>query len=198
MGSPSNLYEGRWRWWYSAIADYMLAHPGAKLQEIAAYCGGKNVNTISMIMNTDMFKAYYEDRKAEYEVGATFEIRQKLNRTMNKSLDVLLEQLETKGATIPMNQTLAIVDRATTALGLNAKEAGVNVNVTQNNNKTQNVTISGVSLEQIQEAREAMRRVQEASRLEPMQTKMVPPPAPDGPQLDGEFDDLLVPAQRRD
>src|SRR5678815_4847907 len=35
----SNPYEGRWRWWYSAISDWMLRNPGGTMADCAAELG---------------------------------------------------------------------------------------------------------------------------------------------------------------
>lgn len=183
-------YEGRWRWWYEAIADRMLANPHATIREIAASLG-KHENTISAIYRTDMFKAYYEERKAEWRERHDTALLGKINRVAEASLDLMLEHLETKRTSVPIGALTTIANSALDRLGYGPKpEPSVQV--------TTNVVQAApqVTSELLLEARAAMRAV-EAQRAA---TPSLPPP-PSGERseqhqssvTEAEFEDLEPP-----
>lgn len=61
-----NPYEGRWRWWYAAIADWMLENPGGSMID-CAHAIGRGVGTVQQISASNTFKDYYAARRAEWE-----------------------------------------------------------------------------------------------------------------------------------
>lgn len=194
MTSPSNPYASRWRWWYGSIADFMLANPGCTDAQIAAAMK-KYPSTINCIRNTDLFKSFFAERQKQFREGHDAAITNKFYRATEASLDILLDQLEKKGDKIPFETNLRILDRVSRPLGYGGDSPAVQVNM-NSVDQSKHVTISGVSVDQIEEARAAMRRQQELRSLEPMEQKLLAPAPPENELLD-EVDLVPLPAERR-
>lgn len=149
----NNPFEGKWRWWYSAIADQMLAHPEWNYKEIALALD-KNYTTVGMIASTDMFRAYFDARKMEMQEHQDRGLAAKLNKVASLGLDLIADRLDKKRDAVPISQLVALTESALDRLGYapqSAPAASVQVNVSQNN---QTVAVSPAALN---EAREALR-----------------------------------------
>lgn len=167
--SPSNPYASRWRWWYAAISDAMIANPGATNTDIALSLG-KAANTISMIANTDLFRDYHAQRRQEFQKSHDFILSSKLGRVAEKGLDLLLEVMETKRTSVPLAQLVAITNSSLENLGYGPKapaQAPVQVNVHQQ----VAVPISAGALE---EARDALRRAEAKQLQAPPEFEVLP------------------------
>lgn len=154
------------RWWYEALADFMLANPSARQNDIAVHFK-RSASTISVILNTDAFKAYYRQRRAEYQGDLTGTINTKLMNVVDLSLDVMLEKLEKKRDTLPLDQIQRVNDSALKALGYG--QSGPAVVVQQNNNVHNTTTIPvSVGLADLEAARTALRNAQQTVDAPPM------------------------------
>lgn len=164
--APSNVYRNRWRWWYSAIADLMIAHPDWKMTDIAKELK-KGVNTISMIANTDLFRAHLAQRKQQWQEIHDQALREKLTKVANASLDALVTSIEKKKDLVPIQALQSISEGALDRLGFSPKP-GPQVLV-QNNIQNNNV-LPSASLGALEEARAAMRQVEQLRASQPMKT----------------------------
>jgi hypothetical protein len=145
------------RWWYESLADYMIANPSASQNDIAAYFQ-RNPATISTVINTDAFKAYFRQRRAQHAEGLDTAVRAKLFSLANASLDHMLAALEKKRDSVPLETLQRTSDMALKNLGYGVgTSSGVTVNVDQKGPQTVNVA---VSLDDLTRAREALRRNQ--------------------------------------
>ena len=158
----SNPYNTRWRWWYSAIADWMIRNPGGTLQDCAKELG-RAYGTIRMIHNTDMFQTYLDERKKEWRHAHDFSLVHKLTKVAESGLDQILETMAKKGDQIPMKMLNELTTGALDRLGYAPAAAtpSVQVNVNQDQRKQVMVAAPPALLE---EAREAMRIAQEKQR----------------------------------
>lgn len=144
------------RWWYESLADYMISNPSATQAEIAAHLG-RAESTISLVINTDSFKAYFRQRRNVHAEQLDATVRQKLFKVADSSLDHLLTVLDKKRDNIPIEMLQRTADSALKNLGYGvAAPATTNVNV---NTNPQTVNVA-VSLEDLEAAREALRRNQ--------------------------------------
>lgn len=159
-GLSSNPYQGRWRGWYSAIADWQLANPGRPMAECAKSIG-KHPNTIAMIVATDMYRDYFARRREEWTREHDFALINKTTRVAEKSLDLMLDKMEKQGDKIPMNIVTEVATSALDRLGYAPKTTpSVEVNVnSQDNRKVVMIPISAGALE---EARDAIRAAEQA------------------------------------
>lgn len=153
-----------WRWWYASIADWMLANPNLTLAECAVYFG-KNPNTISRIVNSDIYKAYFAQRRKEFESEHAAKITRRLGDVVLKSIDVIEEKLEKKRDSVPLDVLSDLMGSSLEALGF-GKPAAPAVQLNQYNDHSQTVTLpTTVTPMALEEARAAIRRV-EARQIE--------------------------------
>lgn len=160
--SPTKL-----RWWYPAIADWMLRNPGGDMVQCATDLG-RNVQCIRMIVNSDMYKDYYAQRRQEWQQNHDFAILSRVNRVAEKSLDLLLDKMEKKGDQVPMNVTKDIAFSALDRLGY-APQTGPQVAVNVGEQKNVFVAVTPDALEEARTAlrlAERGRGVESAKRLE--------------------------------
>lgn len=144
------------RWWHEALADYLTANPTATNKECADYLGnGRSEGTISLIRNTDTFKALLGARRQELRDTMDAAITSKLTGIAYTAFDAILNRLEKKRDTLPMNELTNVVDTISKFTGA-GKQGGVTVNV---NNQPQVVNVP-VSVSELQEAQAALRRHQ--------------------------------------
>lgn len=157
-GSPAN---GRWAWWYSAIADAMIRHPDKTIKEIAVMLN-KHPNYLSMVINSDLFKEYLAQRKEAWRVEHDHMLRAKLTDVASEGLDIVLDQLRTKRSQIPLNAALNVTQSALDRLGYAPDATPVVVVNNLQDNRQQTVSVSGLSALDLEEARSALRRVEQA------------------------------------
>jgi len=154
--------------WYEALADYMIVHPTATQDEMARHFG-RAVATISTVVNTDAFKMYFNKRRTQHADSLDATVRQKLFKLADASLDHMLSALEKKRDTVPLETLQRTSDMALKNLGYGVTPpSGVNVNV-----NTQPATVNvAVSVEDLEKAREALRRNQMAPAIEAEYTEI--------------------------
>lgn len=184
---PQNSFQGRWRSWYSHIADWQLENPGGKLADCAAALN-KHVNTISLIVATDMYKEYFARRREEWTKQHDWAIISKTTRVAEKSLDLMLDKMEKQGDKIPMNIVTDVATSALDRLGYAPKQSpSVEVNVNTDNRKVVMVPISANALE---EARDAIRAAEAARAISHRELEAEPsePPTPSFTAGDGEIE----------
>ncbi len=168
------------RWWYEALADFMLANPTALQNDIAAHFG-RTASTISIVINTDAFKAYFRQRRAAFQSDLSEGVKQKLMNVADVSLDMMLEKLEKKKDSIPLDMLLKTNESVLKALGYGQTGGGSAVQVNVNTNAA--TVAPAVTLADLEAARVAFRNSQAAA---------LPPPtsAPAGEEasvVEGEF-----------
>lgn len=138
MSNPNNPANNRWRWWYPAIADWMLRNPGKPLADCAKELG-KHANTIYMITSADMFKTYLVERQKEWTSRHDAALREKTMRVAEGALDALAVAVEKKRDQIPVATLTTIATSALDRLGYSPNKAAPAigaVNVQQNNGPT--------------------------------------------------------------
>lgn len=144
----------RWRWWYSGIADLMINEPSLTLKEIAAKLD-KAPATLTYVVNSDMFKTYLEQRKAQFQAQTNGILSQKMTAVATAVLDLTLERLEKKRDTIPFSDLMETGTSMLDRLGYAPQKGpAVVVNTQQVNQSAGMVPVSSAALE---EARAALR-----------------------------------------
>lgn len=175
----------------------MIRDPSTKIQDIAAELA-KSPNTISMIVNTDLFQEYLSRRKEQWRKEHDFAILSKVTRVAELSLDSVAEQFEKKKDQVPLGMAVEAMTSALDRLGYGPKQAPtVAVQVNDNSSRTQTVVVQGVGASALEEARAAL-RLAESKRAEDYDGRLARHPAPklvevdkgedkDSPQLDLDF-----------
>lgn len=162
------------RWYYFAIMDWMIANPGRPLRDCAAHIG-RTPSTLSLIINSDMFKAAFEERKRQFQMQHDLGIIEKTTKVANASLDALLEAVEKKRDKIPIDVLNDIAESSLTRLGYGITPSQPSMQVNVNGQAT---IIAPVSMQDLEEARMAMRQVQANKGAVPL------PPPPQADPLD--------------
>jgi hypothetical protein len=149
----------------------MLANPGRPLADATrdpnSPLHGRGANTVYMIAMTDMFREYLEKRRKEYQSGQDQVLRQKMTKVATLGLDLILEKFETKRDAVPLQVLTTTVGSTLDRLGYAPKQAPtvqVNTNV---DNRTQTL-VAPVSLSELEEARKALRLVEQKRADTPM------------------------------
>lgn len=155
------------RWWHEAIVDDMIAHPTDTLKVRAARLN-YSVPYLSIIINSDAFKALYEERRRDFTERLQNGISQKTAEAANKALDIVLETLEKKRDKLPFEALSEFTDRTLERLGYGVKHnsPAPNVNV--------NVVAGQVTPEQLADARKALRAAEAGRVIEHEPVKQLP------------------------
>lgn len=174
MGA-SNPYEGRWRYWYVAIIDWMLANPGRPLKECAAELG-RAEGTIYMITETDLFRTHFAQRRAAFTQAHDSELRTKMTALASKSLDILTEVVDKKRDAIPVAHLTNIATSALDRLGYSPNKPAAAPGVTVNLPGSNPTLVTSISREELEEARTAMRLAQQNRAQIPLISQVLPLP----------------------
>jgi hypothetical protein len=153
-GKPQHIKRGRW--YYTQIIDWMMANPGGRLGDCAKYVG-KTPSWLSIIVNSDMFKAALAERQRQNSETQDALLRQKLTEVSVAALDQLLNNIQTKKGAIPIESLTRLQDSTLSKLGYGVEKAApVQVNV----NQTNQVAVP-ISQGELEAARQLMRQHQQ-------------------------------------
>lgn len=159
------------KWWHESIIDDMLCFPTDTLEE-----RGKRLNYsasyLSIIINTDMFKAAYAKRRQEFKQTMDDALISKATNVAAKGLDIMLEIMETKRTQLPFAALTDTVDKTLTRLGygVEKREAPVQLNVI--GDRTNVAILPTVTAEQLTSARATLRAA-EQTRADETPTKLI-------------------------
>lgn len=142
------------RWWYEALADFMIANPNATQNDVAAHFG-RAVSTISTIVNTDAFTAYFRKRRDNHAEVLDTAVRSKLLKVADLSLDVMIDKLDKKRDTIPLDMLQRTTSETLKSLGYGVEKGPSTVI----NNAPQYVAVP-IGVADLEAAREALRQSQ--------------------------------------
>lgn len=168
---PGWTPEGAMKW-YDQIIDDMLANPGTDMTATAKRLG-RSPSTVHTIAASDLFKARWAQRRAQFEEALNERMVAKITRTAELALDATIEHLEKKRDAVPLPILNELTKTALDRLGYGPKPtAGPAVQV--------NVSSNVVSAEALEAARNKLRQIEGV---------VVPSPPVAGPEVvDGEED----------
>lgn len=188
---PRTYHRETPRWYHSHIIDWMMANPGGKLEDCAAFVH-KRPATLSAIIRSDMFQAALAKRKQEFADQQNHILAGKLTKVAAASLDTILAVIEQKKNAIPLETLDRIANTTLTRLGYGVEKqqpiAAVNVNVNQNN-----LVQTPVALVELEAARALMREHQQkiAGSLSPNpEPRILPTAGVPSPPIDAEFSEV--------
>lgn len=159
---PSTRQGKTFRYWHDAIIDLMLLEPSITQSEISKRLR-RGYATISLVMNSDLFKARYEQRRREFQQCVSEGIKDKLVKVANVGLELTLETLEKKRTAIEIADLTKITESALDRLGYAPPKNGstaVQVNVNTAN------TVAPVSREALESARNTLREYEKTRLIE--------------------------------
>jgi len=113
-------------WSKEVMIDYMLANPGVTQNDLARVFD-RTPTWISIIMNSDVFRAAFEERRKEMAdpiIIAT--LKDKINTAAHLSMETIIERLSQPALKPTDAFVLEAAKLATTAMGFGARNAGDN------------------------------------------------------------------------
>jgi hypothetical protein len=145
--------------WYDSIIDDILANPGTSIKETAKRLG-RHPQTISLVVGSDLFRARWAQRRAQFNDALESRLTAKLAVVAEKSLDATIQILDKKRESIPLPVLNDVVKNSLDRLGYgpSAPQAAPAVQV--------NVSSNVVSAEALARARENL-KVLEAKTIGP-------------------------------
>jgi len=108
---------------HDAMIDMMIADPRVTQSQLAAYFG-RTPSWISIVVNSDVFKARLAARKAELvdpEISLT--MRERIEALTTQSLKILQEKLAKPADQVPDNLAVKALEMGSKALGLGGNAA---------------------------------------------------------------------------
>lgn len=167
MALAARSQRTRMMWYFDNIIDFMIANPGCTNEDIGAYVR-RAPTTISIIRNSDMFKAHYASRRQEFSQTHDFALIHKSTKVAEAALDAILTTLQNKKDTVPLARLESIAQTSLKTLGYGLP-SGPQTAVTVNNNNSGNKTVvlpSAVSSADLEEARMAIRQAEKNKLIE--------------------------------
>jgi hypothetical protein len=135
-----------------AIIDLLLVEPSLTQKDIAIRLE-RHPATVGMIMNSDLFRARYEQRRGAQNAALTEEINTRLSRVAAQALELTEEILAEERTAIPLPQLVDVADKTLARLGYGPKMA-VSPAVVMINNQTS--VVAPVTPERLQGARQKL------------------------------------------
>jgi hypothetical protein len=135
-----------------AIIDLLLVDPALTKNDIAIRLE-LHPATVAMLMNSDLFRARYEQRRGAQRAALTQEINARLSRVALQALELTEEILAQERTAIPLPQLVDVADKTLARLGYGPKMAA-NPAVVIINDKTS--VVAPVTPEQLQAARQKL------------------------------------------
>lgn len=158
---------------YDAIVDYLLAHPGARYQEVAAHMQ-RGAIWVSLVMKSDSFQEHYRRRRMVIDEVINDAVRQNVAQVAIKAAGLLTKRMDENPLGTTTEQLVTVLDKSTQRLGFGQQPAGPAVQVNTGGGGS-SIFVADASA--IERARARLRAVQE--EMEP--PAPTSPPAPKGP-----------------
>lgn len=166
---PNSFVPKKAMLWHDSIIDDMFANPGTTIKATAERLGRSPV-TVGYIVNSDLFKARYAQRRDQFNEDLDTRLIGKLAKVAELSLDLTMEQLEKKRTAVPLPLLNDIMSKSLDRLGYGPKPTNpsVQVNVQQNNGAQAQIA-TPVSASVLEEARASLRQVEQSrSQIAPV------------------------------
>jgi len=166
------------KWWHTAIIDDMIMFPTSTNSERGARLG-YSAQAIMMLINSDMFKAAYEQRRLDFQSRLDDSIRSKMARNVELSLDIMHEKLEKKRDAIGFRDLNEANNSLLDRLGYGTK-SGPSTAVQVNVNGAPASPV--VTANDLAEARARLRAVEQMRSQEPPVIEADPIPLLESPE----------------
>ena len=135
-----------------AIIDLLLVEPSLTQKDIAIRLE-RHPATVGTLMNSDLFRARFEQRRGAQTAALKEEINTRLSRVAFRALELTEEILAEERTAIPLPQLVDVADKTLARLGYGPKMAA-NPAVVMINSQTS--VVAPVTPEQLQAARQKL------------------------------------------
>lgn len=173
----------RFAYWYDAIIEWMLLNPSGTIAGCAKALG-RQEKTLYLVVNSDIFKTRYEQRRREYLQHISEGLLVQTARVASKALVEMEKRLDNVPEKISTDTLSSTIDGTLERLGYGGKSPVVTVN----NGPQQNVHVT-VSPEVLSNAREKMRQLQQANAIESPIAKQIAHQTP--VKVNDDLDNIL-------
>lgn len=177
-GETSAWVPKKFRYWYDGIIDLLLVDPTLSQKDIAAKMG-RHAVTIGMVMNCDMFRARYEQRRGSQSKALQEKINDRISGVAIKALELVEAKLDTRGSTASLPELVDVADTALNRLGYGTKAAPVAASQLTVNVGGATATITREDLEASRKKIIEAQNVQHASSFPCSDAVVVVPPGPE-------------------
>lgn len=110
--------------WHRNLIEYLIANPRATLRELSREFG-VTIGWLSVIKNSDSFRAELEKRREEHSGYISATVADKLTAVAEVTLEEILERFDGPDrASIPLSGLRDIADVSLKSLGFGAKAGG--------------------------------------------------------------------------
>ena len=157
--------------WHEAIMSDLIAFP-LDSGKVRAKRLGYSESYLNVIINSDMFKARFAQRRADFQARLDHSLVHKTAEAAGEALDLLLETMKKKRTEIPFDKLADFADKSLARLGYGNAGKGPAVNVMVDNRQV------SVTQEELASARNALRAV-EGNRAKEIQRPSSPAIQPD-------------------
>lgn len=103
-------------WWHEAIFEWMISNPEASLRQCAE-AFKVTQSWLSVIINSDVFKERFADRRDEHFSNVSRNVAEQVNGLASLSLDVLEERIERERDNIGLSMVKETAEMALKASG---------------------------------------------------------------------------------
>jgi hypothetical protein len=111
---------GKLKVFHEGLIDYMLANPSATTKQLAEHFS-RHPQTISMIINNDMFKTRFHHRRKEYQSILHEGLAEQTLRLASATLNELTERVENNPTRIPFRELADLGNNVMERLGYGVK-----------------------------------------------------------------------------
>lgn len=176
-------HKQKYAYWYDSIIEWLLANPSGSVKDCAKALG-RTPQTLYLVINSDIFKTRYEQRRKEHFDALSDNIQLSITRVAAKSMALLEKRIDESPEKITTKQVLDVSNATLSALGYGDKGPTTQVNV----NAQPQVAVT-VSSDVLLEARERMRQAQQQNATENPKMRQIAPIVE--PAKKPGFDDIL-------
>ena len=148
--------------WHCSLVDYLILHPKTKMGEMAE-AFGVTLAWMSRVMNTDLFRTYYNERMADHRKNLTDKVINTAGEVAFNTLHAINQKVESQGAGMKMRDLTNAAELSGKMLGvITPAQKGGGAQATQVNLNFG----SSVSPSLLAEARKTMHKVGENNSAE--------------------------------
>jgi hypothetical protein len=143
-------------WWHQSLVDWMLANPDKNQNDCAAHFT-VTPSYLSVVLNSDAFKDYFNARRAEHNEEVSKSVIERVEELAGTALDVLNARIAAERETVGLSVVTDAAEMALKAMGFGAAKGGPGAggNYTENNI----IVLESASKDSLAEARATMRQL---------------------------------------
>ena len=153
--------------WHQALSDLMFKCPEMRAYEVAEFFGVTEA-WLSTVKNSDAFVQFHNQRREKHFSRVSAGVGEKLTALAEISLDEITERVEEERDSMTLSSLHDIGKLALGALGFGSRGPAVNVNVSNNDNRSVIVN----DAEAVRRGRNLLKQVREQNDESILETRI--------------------------